>query len=214
MSDKNRIYIFDTTLRDGEQSPGVSLNVEEKIEIAQQLARLGVDIIEAGFPIDKANIELGYAFMSGDKDGMSGDVENAGALGQGEDWEKVFILTGNDHGMDGTLGGGDGAGNILSVGSDMNNAGMNLMYLGGNYQVNDSLSLGGLFAYATADDAPTSYKDDYGMEMDLHLSVKFLGNLEYKAVAGYLMAGDFWKKGTTTKVDDVIALYHEIVLSF
>ena len=48
---KNRIYLFDTTLRDGEQSPGVSLNVEEKLEIAHQLARLGVDIIEAGFPI-------------------------------------------------------------------------------------------------------------------------------------------------------------------
>lgn len=47
----NRIYLFDTTLRDGEQSPGVSLNVEEKVEIAQQLARLGVDVIEAGFPI-------------------------------------------------------------------------------------------------------------------------------------------------------------------
>lgn len=51
MGDKNRIYLFDTTLRDGEQSPGVSLNVDEKLEIAQQLARLGVDIIEAGFPI-------------------------------------------------------------------------------------------------------------------------------------------------------------------
>ena len=46
-----RIYIFDTTLRDGEQSPGASLNMEEKIAIAHQLARLGVDIIEAGFPI-------------------------------------------------------------------------------------------------------------------------------------------------------------------
>jgi 2-isopropylmalate synthase len=42
--------IFDTTLRDGEQSPGASLNLEEKLAIAQQLARLGVDIIEAGFP--------------------------------------------------------------------------------------------------------------------------------------------------------------------
>ena len=47
----NRLIIFDTTLRDGEQSPGASLNVEEKIEVAHQLARLGVDVIECGFPI-------------------------------------------------------------------------------------------------------------------------------------------------------------------
>jgi 2-isopropylmalate synthase len=44
------IKIFDTTLRDGEQSPGCSMNIEEKIEIAKQLEKLGVDIIEAGFP--------------------------------------------------------------------------------------------------------------------------------------------------------------------
>src|SRR6266571_2454566 len=47
----DRVYIFDTTLRDGEQSPGISLNTQEKLEIAHQLARLGVDVIEAGFPI-------------------------------------------------------------------------------------------------------------------------------------------------------------------
>jgi 2-isopropylmalate synthase len=46
----DRIIIFDTTLRDGEQSPGATLNVEEKLEIARSLARLGVDVIEAGFP--------------------------------------------------------------------------------------------------------------------------------------------------------------------
>ena len=50
-SDANRVHIFDTTLSDGEQSPGISLNTAEKVEIAQQLARLGVDVIEAGFPI-------------------------------------------------------------------------------------------------------------------------------------------------------------------
>ncbi len=51
VDDANRVHIFDTTLRDGEQSPGISLNKAEKVEIAQQLARLGVDVIEAGFPI-------------------------------------------------------------------------------------------------------------------------------------------------------------------
>jgi len=46
-----KIRIFDTTLRDGEQSPGASMNIEEKLEVAKQLARLKVDVIEAGFPI-------------------------------------------------------------------------------------------------------------------------------------------------------------------
>ena len=49
-SQPERIIIFDTTLRDGEQSPGATLNVDEKLTIARQLARLGVDVIEAGFP--------------------------------------------------------------------------------------------------------------------------------------------------------------------
>lgn len=48
--DQNRIIFFDTTLRDGEQTPGVALQVSEKVEIAQNLVRLGVDVIEAGFP--------------------------------------------------------------------------------------------------------------------------------------------------------------------
>src|SRR5688572_6172597 len=46
----DRVWIFDTTLRDGEQSPGASLTSAEKIDIARQLSRLGVDVIEAGFP--------------------------------------------------------------------------------------------------------------------------------------------------------------------
>ncbi|MBL7891162.1 MAG: 2-isopropylmalate synthase, partial [Bacteroidia bacterium] len=51
MSDKNKVHIFDTTLRDGEQVPGCQLNTAEKIEVAKALEELGVDIIEAGFPI-------------------------------------------------------------------------------------------------------------------------------------------------------------------
>src|SRR6056297_2465224 len=51
MSTVKNIKIFDTTLRDGEQSPGASMNIEEKLRIAHQLERLNVDVIEAGFPI-------------------------------------------------------------------------------------------------------------------------------------------------------------------
>src|SRR5688500_3807015 len=51
MTTLRHIRIFDTTLRDGEQSPGCSMNLQEKMEMAHALAELGVDIIEAGFPI-------------------------------------------------------------------------------------------------------------------------------------------------------------------
>jgi 2-isopropylmalate synthase len=49
--ESNRVRIFDTTLRDGEQSPGASMNIAEKLEVARALAAMGVDVIEAGFPI-------------------------------------------------------------------------------------------------------------------------------------------------------------------
>ncbi len=49
--DKNKIFIFDTTLRDGEQSPGASMNMQEKFRLAQQFVKLNIDVIEAGFPI-------------------------------------------------------------------------------------------------------------------------------------------------------------------
>nr|MDQ3820813.1 2-isopropylmalate synthase [Acidobacteriota bacterium] len=51
MASKERIEIFDTTLRDGEQSPGCSMNLDEKIRLARRLESLGADVIEAGFPI-------------------------------------------------------------------------------------------------------------------------------------------------------------------
>src|SRR6202171_4310984 len=50
-SDKDRVVIFDTTLRDGEQCPGATMTHEEKLEVAELLDQMGVDIIEAGFPV-------------------------------------------------------------------------------------------------------------------------------------------------------------------
>jgi 2-isopropylmalate synthase len=65
-----RILIFDTTLRDGEQSPGYSMNTREKVELAKQLARLGVDVMEAGFPIaSQDDFEAVRAVAKGLKNG-------------------------------------------------------------------------------------------------------------------------------------------------
>jgi len=66
------IRIFDTTLRDGEQTPGVSLTREEKLEIARQLTRLGVDAIEAGFPISSEGEAAGVKLVAGE--GLSAEV--------------------------------------------------------------------------------------------------------------------------------------------
>ena len=73
MSD--RVYIFDTTLRDGEQSPGCSMNVPEKIRMARKLVELGVDILEAGFPI-----------------ASEGDFEAVDAVSREFPWAQVAAL--------------------------------------------------------------------------------------------------------------------------
>jgi 2-isopropylmalate synthase len=84
---KDKIFIFDTTLRDGEQSPGASLSINEKLEIAHQLAALGVDIIEAGFPVSSpAQFEatrliaeqVRGATIAGLARSMEKDIESAG----------------------------------------------------------------------------------------------------------------------------------------
>lgn len=78
------VLIFDTTLRDGEQSPGATLNVEEKIEIARQLSRLGVDICEAGFPIASP----------GDFEAVRRIAEEVGPLTEGRKSGRPMVIAG------------------------------------------------------------------------------------------------------------------------
>src|SRR3990170_3409372 len=66
------VRVFDTTLRDGEQTPGVSLTPEEKLAIARQLARLGVDAIEAGFPVSSEGEAAGVRLIA--KERLSPEV--------------------------------------------------------------------------------------------------------------------------------------------
>ena len=71
----NRVYLFDTTLRDGEQSPGCSMTVPEKLRLARKLVELGVDILEAGFPI-----------------ASDGDFEAVDAVSREFPWAQVAAL--------------------------------------------------------------------------------------------------------------------------
>jgi 2-isopropylmalate synthase len=82
--DDDVVVIFDTTLRDGEQSPGATLNVEEKLEIARQLSRLGVDICEAGFPIAS----------QGDFDAVRRIAEEVGPLTEGRKSGQPMVIAG------------------------------------------------------------------------------------------------------------------------
>lgn len=81
---EDTVLFFDTTLRDGEQSPGATLNVEEKVEIARQLSRLGVDICEAGFPIASP----------GDFEAVRRIAEEVGPLTEGRKSGKPMVIAG------------------------------------------------------------------------------------------------------------------------
>ena len=105
---KDHVRIFDTTLRDAEQSPGASLNVPEKVEIAHQLARLNVDIIEAGFPVSSAVQFEAVRRISEEVEGpvicglartLEKDIESAGkALGAARHWRiHTFTSTSPTH---------------------------------------------------------------------------------------------------------------------
>ena len=81
---QDTLIFFDTTLRDGEQSPGATLNTEEKLEIARQLSRLGVDVCEAGFPIASP----------GDFDAVRRIAEEVGPLLDGRKSGKPMVIAG------------------------------------------------------------------------------------------------------------------------
>src|SRR3954470_17226465 len=104
----DHVRIFDTTLRDGEQSPGISLNKQEKLEIANQLARLGVDVIEAGFPIaSPGDFEAVQAIarevhgpvICGLARTAKQDIETAGNAGRESERPRIhtFIATSDIH---------------------------------------------------------------------------------------------------------------------
>jgi 2-isopropylmalate synthase len=103
-----RVYIFDTTLRDGEQSPGCSMNTPEKLQMARKLVELGVDILEAGFPIasegdfeavQAVSREFPWAQVAALARACPKDIESAAAALHGAKWPRIhtFIATSDIH---------------------------------------------------------------------------------------------------------------------
>src|ERR671938_1586370 len=86
----DHVRIFDTTLRDGEQAPGCTMTKEEKLEVARQLARLGVDIIEAGFPAASPGDWAAVHQIAREVGGPDGPVIAALARANREDINKAW----------------------------------------------------------------------------------------------------------------------------
>jgi 2-isopropylmalate synthase len=104
----NRVHIFDTTLRDGEQSPGIALSIAEKVAIAQQLGKMGVDVIEAGFPINSEGEFKAVQAIARDVEGPvitglarthKGDIDKAAAAVVDSENPRIhtFISTSDIH---------------------------------------------------------------------------------------------------------------------
>ncbi len=112
--DSDRVYIFDTTLRDGEQSPGFGLNHDSKLAIARQLERLGVDVIEAGFPISSPGDyrscqeiarEIRGATVTALARAVRPDIDAVwGAIGEAEDPQIHIVLSVSDIHIERKLG--------------------------------------------------------------------------------------------------------------
>ncbi|BCS95828.1 hypothetical protein DSLASN_14600 [Desulfoluna limicola] len=177
---------------------------------------------EARYDIGPVTAEAGYAYTMGKADLESGDIENMAYVAPGADWAKAFILTGDEHGMNSTMGGG--LGNLVGDGFAGHYRaaldGYSMFYLGANYTcLNDTLTLGALIATSKADDTPAGVDDDHGIEYDLTLSWKIWDNLVYSGVAAYLQAGDYWSErandlGLPSDGEDTYAFYHKLELFF
>jgi len=178
---------------------------EDKDELAYNL--------EVGFNMGAFDVEAGYAFISGDN-GTNAN-EDSSFVGFGDDWEKLWILTGST----GSVAAADalgGQGN-LSDGGSHPGYGAWLAYAGGSFAVTDQLKLGLTVGYAEADEVPSTWKDEYGTEVDFKVSYKIMDNLNYTFVAAFLSAGDFYWAGAATEptnFDDVTSFFHTLQISF
>jgi len=175
-------------------------------------------MFETTYDAGPATVQLGFATSTGDSDHTDDDIESMGYISPGVDWEKMFILSSDYHGMNTSLGGGSGnhAGAGFATYSNALIDGYQMLYAGVDYKATETMTFGTIAAMSKADDTPGTVDDDQGIEIDLTFKWKMMDNLEYTGIIGYLSAGDYWKErvGMTTDAEDTMALYHRLELTF
>ena len=181
-------------------------------------------MFETTYEAGPAGFQIGFATQSGDTDFDDDDVESMGYVSPGADWAKMFILSssgsandGATHGMNTSLGGGlgnhagDGFGSVYTTLL----SGYQMFYLGADYDLTETMNIEALMAISKADDAPDTFDDDQGYEVDINFTWKLMENLEYSGTAAYLAAGDYWKgENEAGDGEDTLSLYHKLELTF
>ncbi len=175
-------------------------------------------MFETTYDAGPAGFQIGFATSSGDTDFSDDDIESMGYVSPGLDWGKMFILSADDHGMNTTLGVnnmGNHAGDGFGDSSTTLLAGYQMFYIGADFDVNETMNIGTIMCMSKADDAPDTFDDDQGFEVDVTFGWKMMDNLQYTGTIAYLAAGDYWKgAGEAGDGDDTIALFHRLELTF
>lgn len=198
--------------------------------IDDDIARFAANI-EATSTFGPLSIMVGYAHMNGDADfGTANDDHEQTWFkgGTGFDWDRLWILTsdedkslaGCDYGSsceyDG-LGGSSGGSLNGNLTNTLGTArfGAKIIYIGASMSPMEGLNVGLVFASSKAEDVPSGWSDEHGLEWDFNVSYKIFDNLSYDFIAAFLAAGDFWKAGDPNiDLENTYSLYHQLKLKF
>lgn len=151
----------------------------------------------------------GFATISGDNDNDA--TENAAYdvnHGTGDDFEPLYILTGNRT----NVLNGDAGANV--VGNTVRQAGVIALVATADYKVSEDMSLHGGLGWGMADDEPTHFDSDYGWEADLGMSYQLYQNLTYDLHFGWWFVGDFANLGGLVDTEDVMLLSNHLTMKF
>lgn len=172
--------------------------------------------LEGTYDVGPLVFQAGWAHRSGDANEADTDEKGMGYFSPGLDWEKMFILSSDYHGLNTSLAGiGNHVGDGFITFSRPLLDGFRMPYVGVDYSVRDDITIGLLAAISKADDTVAGWDNDQGVEVDLKFTWQLMDNLEYQATFAYLSAGDYWKQGNAAAdLDDLYCVFSRLTMTF